>query len=150
MLRPQMNLTAAETSTGTAACRSQPRIRAVIADDEKLARATITMLLKSQNAIELVGSASTGPEAVTVVRRMEPDLLFLDVDMPGLSGFEVLERIPEDRRPAVIFTTADKAHAPKAFDVEALDYLLKPFTRARFQLALKRARARLRPELVRI
>jgi two-component system LytT family response regulator len=118
------------------------RLRAVIVDDEDLARAIVREFLSHAPDIEIAAECSNGFEAVKVIGEVKPDLLFLDVQMPKLDGFEVLELI--DESPAVIFTTAYDSYAMKAFDAHAVDYLLKPFSAERFQTALERARQRLR------
>lgn len=116
------------------------KIRTLVVDDEPLARQRILQLLAQEPDIEIVGEAGDGPEAVGRIRQSAPDLLFLDVQMPGSSGFEVLQQVPESAWPVVIFTTAHDQHALQAFEVHALDYLLKPFKPARFKLAVQRAR----------
>lgn len=116
-------------------------MRAVLVDDERLARAELRRLLREFSAVEIIGEATHVDEAVAEVDRLEPDLLFLDIEMPGGTGFDVLERL--ERVPLVIFTTAYDAHALKAFEVNALDYLLKPVETHRLQVALDKAEARL-------
>ncbi len=113
-------------------------IRVVIADDEPLARKKLSRLLKQDSAVECVGVAADGPEAVRLVSELTPDLLFLDIRMPGATGIEVLEQL--DHRPHVIFTTAYDRYAVTAFELQALDYLLKPFGKERFSQALERAK----------
>ena len=115
------------------------KLRVVIADDEPLARQRIEDLLRKDDNIEIAGSASTGNEAVEIIRQTNPDLVFLDVQMPEKNGFEVFEAIG-DEMPATIFVTAFNQFALKAFDVAALDYLVKPFDDERFAQALHRAR----------
>ena len=115
-------------------------IRALIVDDEPLARERVRTLLAAERDVELVGECGDGAEAVAAIERLAPDLVFLDVQMPEVDGFEVLQAIPAARLPAVIFVTAYDRYALKAFEVHALDYLLKPFDRERFGLALDRAR----------
>lgn len=117
-------------------------IRAVIADDEPLARKKLQRLVEQDPDVECVGTAADGPETVRVVQDSRPDLLFLDIRMPGASGLEVLEQL--ERRPHVIFTTAFDRYAVTAFELQALDYLLKPFGKERFARALDRAKAALR------
>jgi two-component system, LytTR family, response regulator len=119
----------------------QDRIRAVTVDDEPLARDAIRLRLQDEPDIELVGEAATGREAVALIGEALPDLLFLDVQMPGMDGFEVLDRVASTWLPIVVFVTAHDRFALKAFETHALDYLLKPFTRDRFRAALQRARA---------
>lgn len=115
-------------------------LRALIADDEPLARQRLEDLLRAENGVEIAGAAENGAEAVDAIRRLRPDLVFLDVQMPGLSGIEVVEEIGPERMPATIFVTAYDEHAVRAFDLAALDYLLKPFDDERFEQALVRAK----------
>jgi two-component system LytT family response regulator len=115
-------------------------LRAIIVDDEELARAYLREMLQSHPEIELVAECANGFEAVKAVNDLSPDLLFLDVQMPKLDGFEVLELIDAD--PAVIFVTAYDQYAMRAFDAQAIDYLLKPFSAERFSRALERAKGR--------
>ena len=117
------------------------RIRVLIVDDEPLARERINDLLRSDPQIDIVGQCSNGAEAISAVRKLAPDLLLLDIEMPEKDGFAVLESIPPDQMPAVIFVTAYDQYAVRAFEVYALDYLLKPFDRERFERALGRAKA---------
>jgi len=119
------------------------KIRALIVDDEELARDRITSLLAEQNDVEVVGTCSDGPSAVEAIERERPDLVFLDVQMPGMDGFEVIENLDRDHIPAVVFVTAHDAHAIRAFEIHALDFLLQPFDQTRFEKALERARAQL-------
>jgi two-component system LytT family response regulator len=119
------------------------RIRALIVDDEALARERLRKLLANAADLEIVGEASNGPEAVAFIRERRPDLAFLDVQMPEVSGFDVLRALPEETWPAVVFVTAHNQHAIEAFEVHALDYLLKPFTQARLLAAVQRAREHL-------
>lgn len=116
-------------------------MRAVIVDDEELARAFLRELLRAHPDIEIAAECANGFDAVKAVAEHAPDLLFLDVQMPKLDGFEVLELI--DPGPAVIFVTAFDQYAMRAFDAHAVDYLLKPFGADRFERALERAKARL-------
>jgi two-component system LytT family response regulator len=115
-------------------------IRALIVDDEPLARERVRSLLSAERDVEIVRECATGKEAVAAVRELRPDLLFLDIQMPGMSGFDVLRELERSAMPLVIFVTAYDQHALKAFEVHALDYLLKPFKQARFQQTLHRAR----------
>jgi two-component system LytT family response regulator len=115
-------------------------LRVLIADDELLARQRIEDLLAKEHGIEIAGTASTGTEAVEKIRALKPDLVFLDVQMPGLTGLQVVETIGAESMPATIFVTAFDQFALKAFDVAAIDYLVKPFDDDRFAHALKRAR----------
>ena len=116
------------------------KIKTLIADDEPLARERLAGLLAGEPDIELVAQSRDGEEAITAIQDHSPDLAFLDVQMPHMSGFDVIEAIGSDRMPLVIFVTAYDQHALKAFQVRALDYLLKPFDRERFADALQRAR----------
>jgi two-component system LytT family response regulator len=120
-------------------------LRVLIVDDEPLARRRLRALLKDEDGIEIAGECEDGVSAVAAVRRVAPDVLFLDVQMPGMDGFDVIDAIVEaigpSRCPAVVFVTAHDQYALKAFDVHAVDYLLKPFDRTRLRLALTRARA---------
>lgn len=118
-------------------------IRAMIVDDEPLARASIRLLLREEREIEIVAEAGSGSEAVELIQQHRPDLLFLDIQMPGMNGFEVLERIDTAGIPAIIFVTAFDQYALRAFEVHALDYLLKPFDDARFEKALRQAKTQI-------
>lgn len=117
------------------------KIRAVTVDDEELARQVLREFLAKHEEIEIIAECANGFEAVKAVTELNPDLLFLDIQMPKLNGFEVLELIGTDR--AIIFVTAYDEYALRAFDVHAVDYLLKPFAAERFESALKRAKERL-------
>jgi len=120
------------------------KIRALIVDDEPLAREGIQMRLKQEPDVEVIGACKNGREAVTVILRDIPDLVFLDIQMPRLDGFGVIEAVGVKRMPHVIFVTAYDEHALRAFEVSALDYLLKPVDGERFFEALERARDRIR------
>src|SRR5215207_5117244 len=115
--------------------------RVVVVDDEPLARTVIREYLKAHPGVEIVAECANGFEAVKAVTELSPDLMFLDVQMPKLDGFEVLELL--GRSIPVVFTTAYDEYALRAFDVHAVDYLLKPFDEARFSEALSRARGRI-------
>ena len=117
------------------------KIRAVIVDDEELARQMLREYLSSHAEIEILAECQNGFEAVKAVTELNPDLLFLDIQMPKLDGFEVLELIGADR--AIVFVTAYDEYAIRAFDIHAVDYLLKPFGAERFETALQRAKQRL-------
>jgi two-component system LytT family response regulator len=119
------------------------RIRALIADDEPLARERLRMLLANEDWLEVIEECADGISAVAAIHKLRPDLVFLDVQMPGASGFDVIEAIGADKMPFVVFVTAYDKYAIKAFDVHAVDYLLKPFDRDRFTQALARARHQL-------
>ena len=122
------------------------QIRALIVDDESLARKFIRRILKGDREIEIAGEATNGKEAVAMIRKHQPDLLFLDVQMPEMDGFAVLESIQADKLPEIIFTTAYEQFAIRAFELHALDYLLKPFDQARFKDAIKHAKERFRSD----
>jgi two-component system LytT family response regulator/two-component system response regulator LytT len=120
---------------------------ALIVDDERLAREELKYLLDSAGGVEVIAQGQNGIEAVDLIRTHHPDVVFLDVQMPGLDGFAVLKKLLErdeaERMPQIIFATAFDQYAVRAFDVNAIDYLLKPFDRARVMQALDRARQRL-------
>jgi two-component system LytT family response regulator len=116
-------------------------IRALIVDDEPLARRGIRTRLERESDIEIAGEAEDGPAAVEAIPALLPDILFLDVQMPGLDGFEVLERVPAEQWPLVVFVTAHDVHALRAFEIHAFDYLLKPYSEERFLECLDRARS---------
>lgn len=117
------------------------RIRTLIVDDEQLARERLLSLLRGDPDIEIIGECSTGKEAIAAIKAESPDLVFLDVQMPEGDGFEVLESIDFHTMPIVVFVTAYDQYAIRAFDVHALDYLLKPFDQQRFEQALVRAKS---------
>jgi len=119
---------------------ARPTIKALIVDDEPMARQRIRDLLEGRGDVDVVGEAS-GRGALTAVQQHSPDLLFLDVQMPDIDGFRLLESLDSNELPAVIFVTAYDQYALKAFEVHAVDYLLKPFDRERFDVALERAKA---------
>jgi two-component system LytT family response regulator len=119
-------------------------LRVVIVDDEPLARERVRTFLAEEPDVEIVAECADGAEAVNRIEQLRPEVLFLDVQMPRLNGFEVLEAIDAGAMPVVIFTTAHDAHAIRAFEVSAVDYLLKPFKQPRFRKALERARTQLR------
>lgn len=116
------------------------KIRALIVDDEPLARQRVRLLLAEEPDVEVAGECSDGFEAVDHIQSLKPDLVFLDVQMPDRDGFEVLRHLAPAALPVVIFTTAYDQHALRAFEVNALDYLLKPFKPARFKESVQRAR----------
>jgi two-component system, LytTR family, response regulator len=117
---------------------------ALIVDDEPLARATLRCLLVQDPEVARVGECADGAQAVERIRAEDPDLVFLDISMPGLGGFEVLDALGADRRAAIVFVTAYDEHALRAFDASARDYLLKPFEDERFARALARAKEAIR------
>jgi two-component system LytT family response regulator len=119
-------------------------IRALIVDDEPLARDCVRLALGREADIEVVGECGDGRSAVSAIRQWSPDLIFLDVQMPGLDGFGVVEAIGPERMPQVVFVTAYDAHAIRAFRLHATDYLLKPFDDVRFGEAVAHARRRMR------
>ena len=116
-------------------------VRAIVTDDEPVARRRLRALLKGEPQVEVVAECDDGYQALETVRRLRPDMMFLDVQMPGLDGFDVIELLTPDRCPAVVFVTAYDRYAMRAFDVHAADYLLKPFARARLGAAIARASA---------
>lgn len=116
-------------------------LRAIVVDDEPPARRRLLALLEGEPRVEVVAECEDGGAALDAVRRLQPDLMFLDVQMPGLDGFDVVELLKADACPAVIFVTAYDKYAMQAFDVHAADYLLKPFARARLATAVTRAAA---------
>lgn len=118
-------------------------LRVVVADDEPLARRRLRSLLRRHPEVEVVAEAASGPDAVEAVREHRPDVLFLDVQMPGMTGVEVMERLGPRAVPAVVFVTAYDEHAVRAFEHHALDYLLKPVDDGRFDRTLARVRERL-------
>lgn len=121
-------------------------IRALVVDDQPLARERIVALLSPEADVQVVGVAASGVEAVNAVQALNPDLVFLDMQMPELDGFGVIEAIGPKQMPLTVFVTAYDEYAVRAFEVHALDYLLKPFGRTRFQQALQRAREHLARE----
>ena len=123
-------------------------ITALIVDDERLAREGLRIALKREADVKIVGEAADGPAAVKAIAKLAPDLVFLDIRMPGLSGFEVLQKVSQTqpRLPVIIFVTAFDKYAIKAFEAHALDYLLKPVEPRRFRDAVQRSRAELAKE----
>ena len=119
-------------------------VRVLTVDDEPLGRERLRTFLAMESDVTHVGEATNGEEAVLRIRDLQPDLVFLDIQMPGCTGFGVLERLSGNPPPAVVFVTAHNEFALQAFDVHAVDYLLKPFDRNRFRVALQRALDRLR------
>src|SRR5262249_52525452 len=117
-----------------------PRTRVLIADDEPLARERLrTLIKKVEPGMDIVGEAVDGTSAAESIVALNPDIVFLDVQMPGADGFDVIDAVGPERMPFVIFVTAFDRYALRAFDVHALDYLLKPFDRERFRQAITRA-----------
>jgi two-component system response regulator LytT len=122
-------------------------LKAIVVDDEQLAREELCYMLEKMESIEVIGQAGNGLEAVGIVEQLTPDVLFLDVQMPGLNGFEVAHRLIQNgSSPNIVFVTAFDRHAIEAFEVNAVDYLLKPIETARLQQAVERARKRVTPE----
>jgi two-component system LytT family response regulator len=122
------------------------KIRALIVDDEPLARKRIRLLAQDEQDLECIGECSSGVDALAAIGRNPPDLVFLDVQMPEMDGFAVLEQIPRARLPAIVFTTAYDKHAIRAFEVHALDYLLKPIEPNRFKAAVAHVREHMRTQ----
>jgi len=120
-----------------------PRIRVLLVDDEPLAREMLREMLQSDPQVEIVGESCNGREALEAIRSEAPDLIFLDVQMPEVGGFDVLASLDKDKLPHVIFVTAYDQYAVRAFEVQALDYLLKPFDQERFDLSWQRAKTQL-------
>lgn len=118
-------------------------LRALIIDDEPLARKRIQLLAADEPELTIIGECASGHDALAAIEHDAPDLLFLDIQMPEMDGFELLEKISRAHLPLVIFTTAFDQHAVRAFETHALDYLLKPFKPARFKAAVARARSHL-------
>ena len=119
-------------------------VRTLIVDDERMARKRLRTLLTADADVDVVGECSNGRDAVTAIRERKPDLVFLDVQMPELDGFAVVQTIGAQRMPVTVFVTAFDQYALKAFEAHALDYLTKPFDRERFQTSLGRAKAQVR------
>src|ERR1051325_9847918 len=119
-------------------------LRAVLVDDEQLARDELGYLLGQLGGVEVIGQAGNGVEALTTIEKLGPDVVFLDVQMPGLTGFEVARRLLDNRAASqIIFVTAYDQHAIEAFEVNAVDYLLKPVDQARLEVAVDRTRRRI-------
>lgn len=118
-------------------------LRVIIVDDEPLARDRLRGMLRTEPGVEIVAECASGDEALAALRFATPDLLFLDMQMPGGNGLQLLERLPAGRRPAIVFATAHEQFAVEAFNVAAVDYLLKPFDRDRLRLAVQRVREHL-------
>jgi two-component system LytT family response regulator len=123
---------------------TEGRIRCLLVDDEILSRLALRQALRSHPEIEIVGECGHGEEALQAIRAVRPDLLLLDIRMPGMDGFELLRAVPPAELPMVVFVTAFDEHALRAFDARALDYLLKPLDPARFDAAVERIKAQWR------
>jgi two-component system LytT family response regulator len=121
-------------------------IRVLIVDDEPLARGVLREMLQSDPDVVIVGECSNGKEAVEAIKELSPELLFLDIQMPEMGGFEVLDALSEGQTPHLVFVTAYDQYAVRAFEVHALDYILKPFDRERFEASWQRAKAQLQRE----
>jgi two-component system LytT family response regulator len=126
--------------------KHSPKLRAIIVDDEPLARDCVRDALEREDDVEVVAECEDGERAIAAIRRHDPDVVFLDVQMPGMGGFDVVEAIGAEAMPPVVFVTAYDEHALRAFDVHALDYVLKPFDDERFDEAVAHVRRRLRVE----
>ena len=122
---------------------NQSKITALIVDDETLARKFIRRMLKEDHDVEIVGECNDGKSAVALIQKYKPDIVFLDVQMPAMDGFAVLDAIDVQQLPEIIFTTAYEKYAIRAFELHALDYLLKPFDQTRFRDATRHAKERL-------
>lgn len=118
-----------------------PALRCLIVDDEPLARKRLRRLLREHGEVEIVGECRNGREAVDSIKSHRPDLVFLDIQMPGGDGFDVVDRVGLEHMPRVIFVTAHSVHAVRAFEVDALDYLLKPYDAERLKKAIQKARS---------
>jgi two-component system response regulator LytT len=124
-------------------------ISCIIVDDEQLALEELSYLLDSIPELKVIGQGHNGPDAIRLVRELEPDLLFLDIEMPGLNGFRVVEELAKtDELPQIVFVTAYDHYAVKAFEVNAVDYLLKPIEKSRLEKAVQRAKKQLESEVV--
>ena len=124
--------------------REKTDLHAVLVDDERLARDELSFLLEQIEGVQIVGQAGNGVEALAIIEQLKPDLVFLDIQMPGLTGFEVARRLTESGLPTeIIFVTAFDQHAIEAFEINAVDYLLKPVDSPRLDVAIQRARRRL-------
>jgi two-component system, LytTR family, response regulator len=125
------------------------KIRVVVVDDEKPARTRIVELLEKQPDVEIAGAARDGREGLQLIRSTSPHLLFLDIQMPDMNGFEMLREIADEHRPRTVFVTGYDRYAITAFEAQALDYLLKPFSDERFEATLQRARNHIRTQSIR-
>jgi two-component system, LytTR family, response regulator len=120
------------------------RVRTLIVDDEVLSRRGVELRLRSLRDFEIVAQCATGREAVAAIQQYKPDLVFLDIQMPGMSGFEVVAQLPQESLPIIVFVTAYDQYAIRAFEARAIDYLLKPIDEGRFEAAIERVREHLR------
>ena len=121
-------------------------VRVLLVDDEPLARAGLRAILREEHDVAVVGESGSGAEAVAAIEALAPDLVFLDIALPDLDGFDVVERMAPEQRPAIVFVTAHSDQALRAFEAQALDYVTKPIRRERVQEAVARARERIRLE----
>src|ERR1700732_4779700 len=137
--------TAATTASSTSSARNPMPLSTLIVDDEQLARDELAYLLKNIGDVEVVAQGKNGLEAVTLIREHNPDLVFLDVQMPGLDGFGVIKKLLDKKiaLPKIVFSTAFDQYAVRAFEVNAVDYLLKPFDKKRVAQSVERARAKI-------
>ena len=129
-----------------ASIREDHTVRVLVVDDEPLARAGLRAILRDETDLEVVGESGSGADAVTAIEALAPDVVFLDIALPDLDGFDVLSRLPAPNRPAVVFVTAHSDQALRAFEARALDYVTKPIRRDRVREAVARARERVRLE----
>ncbi len=116
------------------------KIRSLIVDDEPLARKVLSNLLQNEPDIEVLGECADGQEALAAIRKQAPDLVFMDVEMPGLNGFATIKEVDDQQKPVFVFVTAHEKFAAQAFDAQAADYLVKPFDKDRFHTAIERAK----------
>ncbi len=116
------------------------KIRSLIVDDEPLARKVLNNLLQNEPDIEVLGECADGQEALAAIRKQAPDLVFMDVEMPGLNGFATIKEVGDQQKPVFVFVTAHERFAAQAFDAQAADYLVKPFDKERFHTAVERAK----------
>jgi two-component system, LytTR family, response regulator len=144
MLRVPLNVQRGDT--GVLDRINPGKIRVLIVDADRVARKRVREMLGDDPEVEIIGECESGEDALTSIRTTSPDLLILDIHLPEIDGFSLLESIPDDRTPAVIFVTAFDRYALRAFEVSALDYLLKPFGPDRFRKAMRRAKAQIRKE----
>ena len=122
------------------------RIRTLIVDDEVLSRRGVEIRLRNESDFEILAQCANGREALAAIQQYKPDLVFLDIQMPGMSGFEVLAHLPQESMPVVVFVTAYDQYAIQAFEARAIDYLLKPIDEVRFATALARVREHVRAQ----
>ena len=117
-------------------------LKALVVDDEPVARRKLKTLLESEGAVEVIGECEDGAGAVETIKRLRPDVVFLDVQMPGLDGFDVIDALEPREQPDIVFVTAYDRYAVRAFETHAVDYLLKPFERARLRKTIERLTSR--------